>query len=155
LPERRGIADLHRRAEVSQKATERYLDASVDQTATVAELAQDLTQAVNWNGQRVRALRPLDAADSALLEAVGRGELAHQRPAQSRPAAAAAPDPARFSPRGETAVGANQPQAPHAHGLLQKVPRTHRYQVTAAGRKVITILTARQASVAQLTKAAA
>ncbi|MDP3001086.1 MAG: hypothetical protein Q8N47_26625, partial [Bryobacterales bacterium] len=42
-----------------------------------------------------------------------------------------------------------------AHGLLQKVPRTHRYQVTAAGRKAITaILTARQASVAQLTKAA-
>jgi len=43
-----------------------------------------------------------------------------------------------------------------AHGLLQKVPRTHRYQVTAAGRKAITaILTARQASVAQLTKVAA
>ena len=42
-----------------------------------------------------------------------------------------------------------------AHGLLQKVQSTHRYQVTAAGRKAITaILTARQASVAQLTQAA-
>jgi hypothetical protein len=42
-----------------------------------------------------------------------------------------------------------------SHGILQKVPRTHRYQVTTAGRKAITaILTARQATIAQLTKAA-
>lgn len=42
-----------------------------------------------------------------------------------------------------------------AHGLLNKVPRTHRYQVTAPGRKALTaILAARHATVAQLTKAA-
>ena len=42
-----------------------------------------------------------------------------------------------------------------AHGLLQKVPHTHRYQVTAAGRQIITaLLTARQTPIAQLAKAA-
>jgi hypothetical protein len=42
-----------------------------------------------------------------------------------------------------------------AHGLLQKVPHTHRYQVTAAGRPIITaLLTARQTPIAQLAKAA-
>jgi hypothetical protein len=43
-----------------------------------------------------------------------------------------------------------------AHGLLQKVPRTHRYQVTTAARKAITaLLTARQATLAQLSSLAA
>jgi hypothetical protein len=43
-----------------------------------------------------------------------------------------------------------------AHGLLRKVPNTHRYQVTTNGRKIITaILTVTQATVAQLTSLAA
>lgn len=43
-----------------------------------------------------------------------------------------------------------------AHGLLQKVSRTHRYQVTTAARKTITaLLTARQATLAQLSSLAA
>ncbi len=42
-----------------------------------------------------------------------------------------------------------------AHGLLQKVPHTHRYQLTAAGREIITaLLTARHTPIAQLAKAA-
>jgi hypothetical protein len=43
-----------------------------------------------------------------------------------------------------------------AHGLIQKVPRTHRYQVTTAGRLAITaILTADRASLSQLNRIAA
>ena len=159
-PMRRGIADLHRRAEVSQKANERYLDAlaSVDESATVAELVQDLTRPVNWQGQRVRALRPLDSADSALLEAVGRGEFVihglRNRDLQRLLFPTAADTPAEAKRR--SAQVSRKLRLLRAHGLLQKVPRTHRYQVTAAGRKAITaILTARQASVAQLTKVAA
>ena len=158
---RRGIADLHRRAEVSQKANERYLDAlaSVDESATVAELVEDLTRPVNWQGQRVRALRPLDSADSALLEAVGRGEFVihglRNRDLQRLLFPTAAADTPAEAKRRSAQVS-RKLRLLRAHGLLQKVPRTHRYQVTAAGRKAITaILTARQASVAQLTKVAA
>jgi hypothetical protein len=43
-----------------------------------------------------------------------------------------------------------------AHGLIQKLPRTDRYQVTAAGRLVITvILTADRASLSPLSRIAA
>jgi hypothetical protein len=43
-----------------------------------------------------------------------------------------------------------------AHKLLRKVPRTHRYQVpTAARRLLCAVLTARSANVDQLTKLAA
>ena len=43
-----------------------------------------------------------------------------------------------------------------AHGLIRKVPGTHRYHVTATGRKVITaILTALRTTVRQLTPIAA
>ena len=43
-----------------------------------------------------------------------------------------------------------------AHGLIKKVPKSHRYQLTDKGRGVITgILAAREASVGQLTRLAA
>jgi hypothetical protein len=38
-----------------------------------------------------------------------------------------------------------------AHGLIHKVPKTHRYQLSPHGREVINaLLTARQASIAKL-----
>ena len=41
-----------------------------------------------------------------------------------------------------------------AHGLIKKIPRTHRYLLTETGVKAITaILSARQASVSQLVAA--
>jgi DNA-binding HxlR family transcriptional regulator len=43
-----------------------------------------------------------------------------------------------------------------AHGLIHKVPKTHRYQVSPQGRKVITaVLAARQASTELLVTMAA
>jgi hypothetical protein len=42
-----------------------------------------------------------------------------------------------------------------AHGLLKKVPRTYRYQLTAKGRVIITaLLTARAANTRRLLEAA-
>ena len=57
---RRGIADLYRRTEVSQRATERYLDAlaGVEDDTTLEELLAGLQKPRLWKGRRVRALRP-------------------------------------------------------------------------------------------------
>src|SRR5207302_1307208 len=76
-PLRRGIADLHRRAQISHKAAARYLDAfaTVDDTTTLDELLQQLEQPRQWRDRRVRALRPL-ADDRALLSAINHGEFA-------------------------------------------------------------------------------
>src|SRR6266540_4310025 len=73
---RRGIADLHRRAEVSRKATERYLDAlaSVDQDTTLQEVLHRLGQPRYWHGRRVRALQPFALDDRQLIQAISRGE---------------------------------------------------------------------------------
>ena len=44
----------------------------------------------------------------------------------------------------------------HAHGLITKVPRTYRWQVSAKGRRILTaLLTARQADTDKLMSLAA
>jgi hypothetical protein len=75
-PLRKGVADLHRRAEISQQATDRYAESlatSADRTP-LAELAEPLCQPTTWKGQRVRALNPWAAEDATLLAVVNRGE---------------------------------------------------------------------------------
>ena len=59
LPMRRGIADLHRRAEVSQGVNDRYLNAlaSTDDTTRLKELLALLERPVIRDGKRSRALR--------------------------------------------------------------------------------------------------
>ncbi len=75
-PLRAGIADLQRRAEVSQKALDRYCTAlaQVDDTTTLRELVEPIEKRVRWNGQWMRALHPFEAGDLELLRAVNRGE---------------------------------------------------------------------------------
>jgi hypothetical protein len=75
---RRGVADLHRRAQISQKANERYLNgfATVDDATWFAELLQPLEQPQMYRRRRVRGLQPFAAEDHRLLEAIQRGEFA-------------------------------------------------------------------------------
>ncbi len=157
---RKGVADLQRRAQVSEGANARYLEAlsSVDDGATLEERLRSVTAPATWKGQRVRALQPFAAADMALLEAVSRGEFTLNglrnrdlRPLLYGDERAVAPEEIRRRAGRVT----RQLRLLRAHGLLQKVPHTHRYQVTAAGRQIITaLLTARQTPIAQLAKAA-
>jgi hypothetical protein len=156
---RRGIADLHRRAEVSRKAAERYLDAfaSVDEDTTLEELIRRLGQPRQWRGRRVRALRPF-GDDSTLLEAISRGEFAingfRNRDLQAIffPRAAKSPEEARR----RSAWVSRKLRLLRAHGMISKVAGTHRYQLTASGRKASTaILTALRSTVRQLTPLAA
>jgi hypothetical protein len=75
-PLRKSVADIARRAEVSQKDNDRYLEAlaAVDDTRSLPELTEPLCRPTRWKGQRVRALNPLSPDDAALLQAVSRGE---------------------------------------------------------------------------------
>src|SRR6516164_3069265 len=73
---RHGVADLHRRAQVSQAANERYLEAlaGVAETKSVKELAEPLCRRATAPGQKsprkVRALNPFAPDDMALLQAI-------------------------------------------------------------------------------------
>jgi hypothetical protein len=157
---RRGIADLHRRAEVSGQALERYWDAlaSVDDSTTLEELSRGLEQPVKWKGYSVRALHPFDPADSALLAAVNRAEFTIHGLRNRDLQALLYPGPA-LSPaekRRRSASISRKLRLLRAHGLIQKLAHTHRYQVTEKGRLILTVLlAARHATLKQLTAQAA
>ena len=155
-PMRCGVADLHRRAEVSQAANERYLDAiaTLDTDQRLGELAKTLCQPTKWNGQPVRGLRPWSPQDEALLAAVGCGQWTINgfRNRDLR----ALLYPASESDKSAAARVTRQLRMLRAHGLIQKVPHTHLYRVTEKGRLFITALKqVQELTVSQLTKAAA
>ena len=165
-PLRYGVADLHRRGQVSQAANERHLEAlaAVTDETPLRQWAEPLCQPVSLprragtatagRARRVRALNPLAADDAALLKAVSRPEFVPNglRNRDLRrllypeaPADAAAA-------RRQSAAVSRKLALLRAHGLIQKVPKTHRYLVSATGRKAITaLLAARNASAEQLT----
>jgi hypothetical protein len=156
---RRGIADPHRRAEVSRKAAERYLDAfaSVDEDTPLEELIRRLGQPKQGRGRRVRALRPF-ADDSALVEAIRRGEFAINGFRTRNPQGVFFPRAAKTPEevRRRSAWVSRKLRLLRAHGLITKITGTHRYQLTISGRKATTaILTALRSTVRQLTPVAA
>lgn len=156
---RKGVADVHRRTEISQAANERYLEglATVDDSRSLATLTEAVCRPVTWQGKRVRALNPLAAADAQLLQAVNRGEFAlngfRNRDLRGLLFGKAPAEAARE--RQQSAAITRKLRMLRAHGLIHKVPKTHRYQLSLHGREIINaLLAARQASVAKLTEAA-
>jgi hypothetical protein len=153
-PMRKGIADLHRRAEVSQKTNERLLNAlaSVDDSRSVEELTAEIQKPTKWGDRRVRGLRPW-AEDKELITAINHGEFLinglRNRDLQKLLYTAEAQLPAER--RRRSAAISRKLRLLRAHGLIQKVPRTHRYHVTDAGRVIlVTVLTTVKTTLNQL-----
>jgi hypothetical protein len=168
LPMRKGVADLHRRAEVSQKANERYLEAmaAVEQSTPLKDLAE-LCKPVTMKqpagkrsagkGQRVRALNPMSIEDANLMQAAARGEFTINgfRNRDIRELLCGKDPADKTQTRRRSAAVGRKLRLLRAHGLIRKVPKTHRYQVSDKGRNVITaLLTARAATTAALSNAA-
>jgi hypothetical protein len=205
-PLRKGIADLHRRAEVSQAANERYLEAltAIQDATPLRQLAEPLCRPVSEPARtrgpapttqqpnvpaepapiepntdpgpaaaeaeaakavdaparrprRVRALNPLAAADAALLQAVSRHEFLINglRNRDLRRLLYPGPPAPTEQERRRSGAVTRQLRLLRAHGLIQKVPRTHRYVVSESGRRAMTaLLAARDASAEQLTRCA-
>jgi hypothetical protein len=161
---RRTVADLHRRAQVSQAANERYLEAlaGVAETRTVKELAEPLCRRVSEAGKetnrKVRALNPLAAEDAELLTAISDPKWMvnglRNRDLVQALYREETKDP--LEKRRRSARITRLLRLLRAHGLLQKVPRTHRYQVSAEARsKILALLAARNANPDELTAKAA
>jgi hypothetical protein len=156
---RSGVADLHRRAEISHAANGRYLEALASVTGKIplGQEADGVCRRITVDGQRFRALNPWSPEDGALLAAINRGEfaIAGLRNRDLR----ALLYPRKGSQKEERSRAAKITRKLgllRAHGLLRKVSGTHRYQLTEKGRRIVTaLLTARQADVDQLTKLAA
>lgn len=155
---RQGVADMYRRAEVSQKINERYAAslATVEETRPLAEVTKDLTRRTQAKGRSVRALNPLAEGDAALLAAVSRGEfLIHGF--RNRDLREILLGPAE-TPKQRTQQAAKITRLLgilRGHGLIAKVPKTHRYHLTEKGRTSISaLLAARKANTKKLLQAA-
>jgi hypothetical protein len=156
---RKGVADLHRRAGVSQASNERYLEAlpAADLGETVAQTLAPACRPVTRKGRRRRAIRPLHEPDTGLLKAASDGRWAingfRNKDVRAELFGPDPTDPAarrRHSGRVTRALGLL-----HAHGLIRKVSRTRRWMLTHKGRRVADILPAAQAAPASRLLAAA
>ena len=160
LPMRKGVADLHRRAQLSHKTNERYLDAlaQLDATTRIEDILASVSRPRTRRGRTVRALRPWTAEDQALLEAIQRPEflLSGFRnrdlarllyPHEVDSSAAKRRAAAKVSYRLGILRG---------HGLIAKLPNTRRYRITTKGRQVATAaIVSQKVTIGQLTQAAA
>src|SRR5688500_4158693 len=155
---RKGVADTWRRAELSQQANERYLAvlAAATEPTPLGTLSEPVCRRVHYHGQPVRALNPLAADDAALLAVVYRGEfvITGVRNRDVRRLLYGAVSDAATRRRRASQV-TRQLRLLRGHGLLRKVPHTHRYLLTRKGGVVIAaLLAARQADTATLAAAA-
>ena len=136
---RKGVVALRRRAEVSQAVNNRYANAlaAANTETTVGELITEVTRPVFRRSQRHRALNPWAPQDALLLKTIARGDFltnglrnrdlravlyTHLKtPADIRKASAAV---------------SRRLALLKAHGLIQKVPGSHRYQLTSRGHQI-------------------
>ena len=175
LPLRKSVADLTRRTELSQAANERYLEAlgKIEVDAPLSSLTDKLCRPVEVTTKaadgterkrRHRALRPFDPEEVRLLETVSRGEyeIAGFRNRDLRVALyGGSLTPLREESADATAArrrdasrAGRQLAMLRAHGLIKKVPRTHRYRLTDAGRIAIAaVLAARKVTPQKLAAA--
>lgn len=156
---RKGVSDLHRRAKVSQASNERYLDhlAAASIADTLRETAGDICKRIRKDGKSHRALNPWNPEDYQTLQFLARGEhqingfvnkqLREELYGKTKDATL------RKKQSGQTS---RRLRLLRAHGLVRKVPRENRYQLTSKGRKVsAAILAASSADTEQLMKMAA
>jgi hypothetical protein len=147
---RKGVADLDRRAEVSHAANNRLAQslATVAEPTPLGDLLKPLGQPVFQEGRRrVRALNPLTGADGTLLRALAQGAflLKGFRNADVRRAlhGEAQQNDQR---RRQAAAVTRQLALLRTHGIIVKVPKSHRYHLSASGRRIVTALQAAHAS---------
>ena len=159
-PMRKGVADMYRRAEVSQQSNDRYAEAlaSLDTSTPVGQLAAQVCRPTRKDGTRYRALRPWSEQDRALLESISDGDFAVGGFCNGDLAALLYPPKSDDqAERGRIASKISyRLRILRAHGLIRKSPNRRRYHVTTRGRQIITaLLQAQHATLQQLNALAA
>jgi len=157
---RKGVADIQRRAEISQKVNDRHASflAAVAETEPLRKLVETLCEPVTWRGRRVRGLNPLASAEVQLLEIVSRADFLIRgfRNRDVRQLLYATKEVRIKEQRRQSAAVTRQLRLLQAHGLIRKQGNMHRYQTTDKGQKAISaLLAAHRADVAKLITTAA
>ncbi|MFO0913631.1 MAG: hypothetical protein U0795_11790 [Pirellulales bacterium] len=124
----------------------------------LGKLLEPVTQRTTFNGSSVRALRPFDQDDHALLRAISQGQFALQgfRNADIRGILNISPgDSDPQARKRQAAAMTRRFRLLRAHGIIQKIHATHRYQLTDFGRALTAaVISAHRASLQKLTSGA-
>ena len=151
---RKGVADMPARAEVGQAANERYVQAliAVESKTTLKELVEPFCQRVQEPGnpaRHLRALNPLSNQDAQLLQIVSDPKWSLSGLRNRDILTRLYPEPANDAreQKRRTARVTRLIRLLRGHGVLEKIPHTHRYQINQEKRpNVQAILLARDAS---------
>ena len=157
-PMRKGIGDLARRASISQSSNERYLDglSRLDTDSPIFQMIDPACRTVLWKGRREWALRPW-SEDQLLLHTVSRGEFSLNgfRNRDILPHLFPKVLPENEERRRASARVTRKLRLLRAHGVIRKIPHTHRYTFTKKGREIVlAILKYQSVTLKQLEKAA-
>jgi len=157
---RQGIADLHRRTEISQASNERYLSAlaEIDSSIPLGQLIEQIATRVKHDGKTYRALRPSDANDLALFKAVtdGRFTLNGFRNRDIQQLLFEHPPANEKEQRQRSGRVSRLLRLLRIHRLIRRVSQTYRYLLTPRGAEILTaILSVRKMTLEQLKRAAA
>jgi len=158
---RKGTADLHRRAQVSQACNERYLDAIANAPTgeRLRELFAEVSQPTTCKAKRYRAINLWKEDDQHLLRLVAKGQYAINglRNRDLRQEIFPEVDPTdKAACRRASARITRRLALLRAHGLIRKVPKTHRYLTTKKGHRIASaIILAGKATVEQISELAA
>ena len=159
-PMRKAVADLHRRAVVSRAANQRYLKAcaAVPLEERTGEVADTIFRPVVREGRRYRALNPWGTEDARLLEVINDGswKLNGFRNRDLRATLEKGKCLTPAARKSQAARVTRRLRLLRAHGLIKKIPKTHRYLLTERGQQIVSALqTARTTSLNQLLEIAA
>lgn len=157
---RKGVADLHRRARLSDTANTRYLEAlsQLDGSEKLGTIVQRVCRRRVWKKQPVRGIKPGWADDSQLLEAISRGEFMISGFRNRDIAKLLFPQPSDNKKlcKKEAAKVTYRLRMLRAHGIIRKIVHTNRYLVTAKGRRLtMTLAKIQHLSLEQLNNIAA
>jgi hypothetical protein len=140
---RRGVSDMHRRAEVSQAANDRYGEAlaAIDTSRTVGDWAAELSKGFVKKGKRYRGIKLFAKEEMQLLEAVGSGDFLTAGFANGDISTRLYGQTAdRDERRRRSNRISYRLRLLRAHGLIRKIHKQNRYHVSTKGREFITSL---------------
>lgn len=158
---RKGVSDLHRRCELSDKCNERYADAlaSAQVEERLKEVVSPACNKVKKKGKTYRGLNPWQEQDYKLLTFLAKGEHAIngfrnkdlRRWLYSGSEAILKQERKKYSGRTTRRI-----KLLRVHGLVKKVAKENRYTLTAKGQKFASaLMTASAVDIKGLTKIAA
>lgn len=158
-PLRKGVADMAWRAEIGQAVNNRLLEslATVTDPHTLGALLKPLGEPVFHEGKRrARALNPLTGKDGALIRLVAQGKYLAEGFRNADLRAQLFGETTDVAERRRQSAKVTRLLALlRAHGLIFKLAKSHSYQLTAAGRRIATALSAaNESDVDRLTEAA-